>query len=124
MYDNPVCGVLTRLLIALTPIKYWLWVATSDKVCVLLLAPTRSSAELKQWLGENFDGILTSDCFSAYGPQIAAAKQKCLAHPSRDLEALVTSRFAANVDFAQNTKQVLWTARKAPMRLSRWSIDS
>jgi DNA-binding protein H-NS len=30
-------------------IKYWLWVATSDKVCVLLLAPTRSSAELKQF---------------------------------------------------------------------------
>ena len=43
-------------------IKYWLWVATSDQVGVLLLAPTRSSAELKQLLGEEFDGILTSDC--------------------------------------------------------------
>ncbi len=43
-------------------IKYWLWVATSERVCVLLLAPTRSSAELKQLLGEEFDGILTSDC--------------------------------------------------------------
>jgi hypothetical protein len=31
-------------------IKYWLWVATSDQVCALLLAPTRSSAELKQLL--------------------------------------------------------------------------
>jgi hypothetical protein len=30
-------------------IKYWLWVATSDRVCVLLLAPTGSSAELKQF---------------------------------------------------------------------------
>jgi hypothetical protein len=58
-------------------IKYWLWVATSDKVCVLLLAPTRSSAELKQLLGEDFEGILSSDCFSAYNPQSAAAKQKC-----------------------------------------------
>ena len=48
---------------------YWLWVATSDRVCVLLLAPTRSSAELKRLLGEDFDGILSSDCFSAYGPQ-------------------------------------------------------
>jgi hypothetical protein len=94
-------------------IKYWLWVATSDKVCVLLLAPTRSSTELKQLLGVDFSGILTSDCFSAYGPQSAAAKQKCLAHLERDLEALVTSRFAANVDFAQNVKRVLWTAREA-----------
>ena len=39
-------------------IKYWLWVATSDQVCVLLLAPTRGSVELKQLLGENFSGIL------------------------------------------------------------------
>ena len=29
------------------------------------------------------------------------------------MEALVTSRFAANVDFAQNVKRVLWTAREA-----------
>lgn len=43
-------------------IKYWLWVATSDQVCALLLAPTRSAAELKQLLGENFQGILSSDC--------------------------------------------------------------
>lgn len=56
-------------------IKYWLWVATSDRVCVLLLAPTRSSAELQKLLGQNFEGILSSDCFSAYNPQSAAVKQ-------------------------------------------------
>ncbi len=92
-------------------IKYWLWVATSDQVCVLLLAPTRSSVELKQLLGEDFSGILSSDCFSAYGPQSAAAKQKCLAHLERDLEALKTSRFAGNREFAKGVSQVLWTAR-------------
>ena len=43
-------------------IKYWLWVATSDQVGVLLLAPTRSSAELKKLLGEDFEGIKSSDC--------------------------------------------------------------
>ena len=58
-------------------------------------------------------GFSERDCFSAYGPQIAAAKQKCLAHLERDLDALLTSRFAANIDFAQKIKQVLWTARKA-----------
>lgn len=42
-------------------IKYWLWVATSNQVCALLLAPTRSSAELQQLLGENFDGILSRE---------------------------------------------------------------
>lgn len=94
-------------------IKYWLWVATSNQVCALLLAPTRSSAELQQLLGENFDGILSSDCFSAYNPQSAAAKQKCLAHLERDLEALKTSRFAGNRELAQQVASVLWAARCA-----------
>ncbi len=45
----------------------------ANQICVLLLAPTRSSAELKQLLGEDFEGILSSDCFSAYNPHSAAA---------------------------------------------------
>jgi transposase len=92
-------------------IKYWLWVATSDQVCVLLLAPTRSSAELKQLLGEDFSGILSSDCFSAYNPQSAAAKQKCLTHLERDLAALKLSRFEGNRLFAQAVGEILATAR-------------
>ena len=92
-------------------IKYWLWVATSDQVCVLLLAPTRSSAELKQLLGEDFEGILSSDCFSAYNPQSAAAKQKCLTHLERDLEALKLSRFDGNRLLAGAVGEILATAR-------------
>ena len=94
-------------------IKYWLWVATSDQVCVLLLAPTRSSAELKKLLGEDFEGILSSDCFSAYSPQKAAAKQKCLTHLERDLKALETSRFEANRKFMKAVMPILQTARSA-----------
>lgn len=92
-------------------IKYWLWVATSDRVCVLLLAPTRSSAELQQLLGQDFEGILSSDCFSAYNRQSAAAKQKCLTHLERDLEALKLSRFEANRLFAIAVGEILTTAR-------------
>ncbi len=92
-------------------IKYWLWVATSDRVCVLLLAPTRSSAELKRLLGEDFDGILSSDCFSAYSPQKAVAKQKCLTHFERDLKALKTSRFEGNREFRARVYPILEKAR-------------
>ena len=92
-------------------IRYWLWVATSDKVCVLLLASTRSSAELKQLLGQDFEGILSSDCFSAYTPQSAAAKQKCLTHLERDLEALKLSRFEGNRSLAVAVTEILTTAR-------------
>ena len=66
-------------------IKYWLWVATSDRVCVLLGSPTGSSAELKQLSGENFEGILSSDCRACLQPSSsAAAKQKRLTHLERD----------------------------------------
>ena len=77
------------------------------------MAPTRSAAELKQLLGGNFSGILSSDCFSAYSPQSAALKQKCLAHLERDLEALKTSRFVGNRELAEAVSKVLWTARQA-----------
>ncbi|WP_424103358.1 IS66 family transposase [Moorena producens] len=92
-------------------IKYWLWVATSDQVCALMLAPTRSSAELEKLLGSDFEGILSSDCFSAYSPQGAASKQKCLAHLERDLKALETSRFKGNREFATMVEAVLWQSR-------------
>jgi DNA-binding protein H-NS len=94
-------------------IKYWLWVATSDQVCALMLAPTRSSAELEKLLGADFEGILSSDCFSAYSPQEAGAKQKCLAHLERDLKALLASRFEGNRQFAAKVQSVLWQARSA-----------
>ncbi len=55
-------------------IKYWVWVATSNEVCVLMLAPTRSSAEVEKLLGADFKGILTSDCYSAYFRQKAIAR--------------------------------------------------
>ncbi len=94
-------------------IKHWLWVATSDQACVLMLAPTRSAAELKQLLGENFEGILSSDCFSAYSPQPATAKQKCLTHLERELRALETSRFLGNRDFSTGVSDILKSARQA-----------
>jgi hypothetical protein len=51
--------------------------------------------------------------FSAYGPQSAAAKHKCLAHLERELEALTQSRFPGNREFSQRVGQVLWAARQA-----------
>jgi hypothetical protein len=93
-------------------ITYWMWVATSERVCVLFLAPTRSSAEVRSLLGEDFAGILSSDCWSAYGPQSASAKQKCLTHFERDLKALEGSRFAANREFAERVFPILHTARQ------------
>jgi transposase len=93
-------------------IKHWLWVAASDQACLLLLALTRSAAELQQFLGPNFAGILSSNCFSVYNPQTATAKQKCLTHLERDLRALETSQLAANRDFSSQVSAILNLARQ------------
>lgn len=94
-------------------VNYWMWVATSAQVCVLFLAPTRSSKEVSSLLGEDFSGILSSDCWSAYSPQSAQHKQKCLAHIERELAALAGSNFVANRDFAQQVFVILQSAREA-----------
>lgn len=94
-------------------VNYWLWIATSDEVCVMFLAPSRSSKAVKSLLGEDFEGILSSDCWSAYNAQKAKAKQKCLAHIGRELEALTTSNFAANRLFAERVTPILQSARQA-----------
>jgi transposase len=97
----------------LNGVLHWMWVATSETVCVLFFAPTRSSAEVKALLGEHFDGILSSDCWSAYSPQAAQLKQKCLTHLERDLQALSESCSAANRELARRVFLVLKTARYA-----------
>jgi hypothetical protein len=66
-------------------IKYWLWVATSAQVCVLLLAPTGSSAELKQLSGENFEGILSSDCRACLQPSLSSSQTEMFDPPGTGL---------------------------------------
>jgi len=94
-------------------VNYWMWVATSSEVCVMFLAPSRSSDEVNSLLGQSFAGILSSDCWSAYSPQTAVAKQKCLAHIGRELKALTTSNFPSNRTFAEQVLPILASARQA-----------
>lgn len=97
----------------LNGVNHWIWIATAPECCVLLFAPTRSSVEVKTLLGEDFAGVLSSDCWSAYGPQSAGAKQKCWAHLERELKALTTSRFPENREFAHRVFPIIHTARQA-----------
>jgi hypothetical protein len=113
LIQQPGVRCLDETSYRLSGVNYWLWVATSEQVCVMFLAPTRSSAEVKSLLGEDFNGILSSDCWSAYSPVGAQAKQKCLAHIARELKALETSHLAANRLFAQQVFPIFNIARDA-----------
>ena len=95
----------------LNGVDYWIWVATSTEACVLMLAPSRAAREVKALLGEDFTGILSTDCWSAYGKQSASAKQKCWAHIERELKRMETSHLTANRIFAAKVWTIIHQAR-------------
>lgn len=96
----------------LNGMNYWMWVATSEQFCVLFLAPSRSSKEVASLLGKDFDGIMSSDCWSAYNPQAAGEKQKCLAHIERELKAMEKSLHNSNRLFARQVLEIFRQARQ------------
>jgi cell division septum initiation protein DivIVA len=113
LIQEPGVRCLDETSYRLDGVNYWMWIATSSQFCVLFLAPSRSSEVVKSLLGEGFGGILSSDCWSAYGPQSAQAKQKCWAHIERELAALAASHFAGNRQFAQQIFPIIHSARTA-----------
>lgn len=60
--------------------KWWLWNFSTHEDTLVLIKPSRSSKVLKEALGEFFEGILNSDCFSAYSKYKAKEYAKCWAH--------------------------------------------
>lgn len=96
----------------LNGVNHWIWVATGEECCLFMFAPTRSSKEAKALLGEEFEGILSSDCWSGYSPVSALAKQKCFAHVERALKALLDSTWEGNRQFAEQVLPLLSQARQ------------
>ncbi|QDU35854.1 Transposase IS66 family protein [Maioricimonas rarisocia] len=64
--------------------KWWLWVFTTDEVTLYRVEPGRSSDVVLDTLGEDFGGMLVSDCLASYNA-INCRKHKCIAHHLRVL---------------------------------------
>jgi hypothetical protein len=65
--------------------KWWLWVFTTPEVTLYRVERGRGANVVHQTLGEDFGGLLVSDCLSSYD-SIACGKHKCLAHHLRALK--------------------------------------
>jgi transposase len=74
---------------------HWLWVAVTGATTVFTLAASRGSAVIKGLLGTDYDGVVGSDRYSAYGWLDESRRQVCWAHLVRDLQALVDRGGAA-----------------------------
>ena len=80
IYLSPYCCVDETGWLILDIGAGWLWVFTNDVICLYLIDKSRGSDVVKLVLGEDYLGILSSDCFSSYNPVSAAEKQKCVVH--------------------------------------------
>lgn len=59
---------------------WWLWVFTTPQgITFYRVAEKRGSAVVRDVLGDEFSGILVSDCLSSYDP-VDYRKHKCIAH--------------------------------------------
>jgi transposase len=90
----------------------WLWVFTNREATVYTIRDNRSSDVVLEILGEEFKGILASDCFVAYDNQRFAAwlKQKCLAHLLKELKEMEESKTGRAVHFARDGTAILRVA--------------
>jgi transposase len=67
----------------------WTWEFSSKRVIVFETGLSRGGKVADAILGQDFDGILSTDSYSAYNHIHAQAKQKCLVHWDRDLKKLL-----------------------------------
>jgi transposase len=65
---------------------HWLWTFTTPQTTVYLVDKRRGGDVVKETLGENFAGVLVSDCLGSYDP-IVCRKHKCFAHHLRAIES-------------------------------------
>jgi len=61
---------------------WWLWTFTTPQTTVYRVDKSRGSQVVHEMLGEQFEGMLVSDCLSSYDPP-QYRKHKCIAHHLR-----------------------------------------
>ncbi|MBD3251282.1 IS66 family transposase [Candidatus Uhrbacteria bacterium] len=67
--------------------KAWLWVAATSQVTTFLIRRSRGGKVAREMLGEEFQGIASSDRWSAYNWLPVSSRQLCWSHLIRDFQA-------------------------------------
>lgn len=87
----------------------WLWVFTNQDVSVYAIRDNRSSDVVVDILGEQFQGILASDCYLAYDEKrlVTWLKQKCVGHLLNELKEMQESKSGRALHFARQVTAIL-----------------
>ena len=101
----------------------WLWVFTNREVSVYAIRANRSSDVVLDILGQEFKGILASDCFLAYDNQRLKAwlKQKCVGHLLKDLKEMKEIKSGRALHFARQLTAALQEALS--LKMQKPSLD-
>lgn len=90
--------------------RWWTWCFRAELFTLFKIEPSRGSAVLLQVLGQEFDGVLGCDYFSAYRKYMkdcGIAVQFCLAHMIREVKFLLTLPDRATRNYAQRLLDAL-----------------
>jgi transposase len=98
----------------------WLWVFADANVTLYRIRPSRAHDVVVEVLGEDFGGVLVSDCFLAYDP-LGFAKQKCLAHLLKSCREIEASKTRGAVRFSRRVAALLRKAIALKRRRARMS---
>lgn len=93
----------------------WLWCFVNNQIVLYKISKSRAAAVVKAVLGENYPGVLGSDCYLSYNPVRAKAKQKCLTHyegDAKDIEKFYPYDGEA-IAFTSQLKYIFKRARLA-----------
>jgi transposase len=90
--------------------RMWTWCFRASLFTLFKIDPTRSADVLIDVLGEEFDGVLGCDCFSAYRRyqrEFDVTLQFCLAHLIRDVKFLLTLPGKKEQEYGQRLRDAL-----------------
>jgi transposase len=91
-------------------VQMWTWCFRAELFTLFKIDPTRSADVLIEVLGEEFDGVLGCDCFSAYRRYMRECDvvvQFCLAHLIRDVKFLLTLPGRQEQTYGQRLRDAL-----------------
>jgi transposase len=104
----------------------WTWVFRTPEFTLYHIDPSRGAKVLESLLGKGFGGVLSSDCFSAYGKYIGqyhVQVQFCLAHLIREIKFLCESTHRVTANYGKRLLKALKTLFRLIHRRERLSPE-
>jgi transposase len=87
---------------------WWLWVFTNQEATAYVVDESRGSQVVRDVLGDDFGGMLVTDCLATYDP-IDCRKHKCIAHHQRAIAKARDRPDTKDVGYLDRWKQFFKT---------------